>query len=131
MDRPNRCDHRPDELFDHFPPHDLAAERAVLAVLLLDPGRIAQVAAALEPADFGNQVNRAIYKAMLHLHSAGNPIDVTLLVGELRDSGQYNAEGGVSAATLVELFRPAPLIRELPQYLSHALEMSRQCCARA
>ena len=78
---------------------------AVLAVLLLDPGRIAEVAAALEPADFADEANRTIYAAMLRLHSAGKPINVTLLVGELRDRRHYNAEDGVSAATLVELFR--------------------------
>jgi replicative DNA helicase len=68
-------------------PHDVDAERAVLAVLLLDPGRIAEVAAALEPAEFWGEVNRCIYAAMLPLHSAGKPIDVTLLVGELRKAG--------------------------------------------
>ena len=57
------------------------------------------------------------------------PVDVTLVVGELRDSGQYGAENGVSAATLVELFRPVPLVRELPQYLSRILEISRRRCA--
>ena len=130
MDHPNRCGHRPDELFDHASPHDFDAERAVLAVLLLDPGRIAEVAAALEPADFMGEANRTIYAAMLRLHSAGKPIDVTLVVGELRDSGQYNAEDGVSTATLVELFRPAPLVRELPQFLSRVLEISRRRCLR-
>ena len=54
----------------------------MLAVLLLDPGRIAEVAAALEPADFGDEGNRTIYAAMLRLHSAGKPIDVTLVVGD-------------------------------------------------
>ena len=53
------------------------------------------------------------------------PIDVTLVVGELRDRGQYGAANSVSATTLVELFRPAPLVRELPQYLSRVLEVSR------
>ena len=100
-------------------------------MLLLDPGRIAEVAATLVPADFGDEVNRTIYTAMLRLQSAGKPIDITLLVGELRDSGQYNAEDGVSAATLVELFRPVPLVRELPRYLSRVLGISRRRCSRA
>ena len=51
------------------------------------------------------------------------PIDVTLLVGELRDSGQYGAEGGVSATTLVELFRLLPLVRHLPYYVERVAEM--------
>ena len=131
MDRTNRRGTRRGELLDHLPPHDVAAERAVLACVLLDPGRIAEVAASLEPADFRDKVNRTIYEAMLRLHSAGKPIDITLLVGELRDRGQYNTEDGVSATTLVELFRPVPLVRELPQYLSRVLEISRRRCSRA
>ena len=63
--------------------HTIDAERAVLALLLLDPSRIAEVPAALEPADFGNEVNRTIYAAMLRLQSAGKPIDITLVGGEL------------------------------------------------
>jgi hypothetical protein len=51
----------PYEKLDDFSPHDIDAEHAVLAVLLLDPGRITEVAAALEPADFADQVNRIIY----------------------------------------------------------------------
>ena len=39
-------------------------EHAVLAVLLLDPGRIAEVAAVLEPVDFAGEANRTIYAAM-------------------------------------------------------------------
>ena len=88
--------------------------------------QISEVPAALEPADFGVKVNRAICAAMLRLHSAGKPIDVTLLVGELRDSGQYNAEDGVSAATLVELFRLVPMVRHLPCYVERVAEMSQR-----
>ena len=42
------------------------------------------MAAVLEPADFGNEVNRTIYAAMLRLQSASKPMDITLVVGELR-----------------------------------------------
>jgi replicative DNA helicase len=111
---------------DHLPPHDVDAERTVLACVLLDPDRIADVTAALEPADFWDQVNRTIYAAMLRLHSAGKPIDVTLVVGELGDSGQYDAEDGVSATTLVELFRLFPVVRHLPCYVERVAEMSER-----
>ena len=93
--------------------------------------QIGELAAALEPGDFAGEANSIIYEAMLQLHSAGKPIDVTLVVGALRDRGRYNAEDGVSATTLVELFRPAPLVRELPQHLSRVLEISRRRYVRA
>jgi replicative DNA helicase len=98
----------------------------VLAGLLLDPGRIAEVAAALKPVDFADKVNRTVYRAMLRLHSAGKPIAVTLVVGELRDRGQYNKVDRVSAATLVELFRLSPCVRTLPYYLERAADMSER-----
>ena len=117
MDRTDRRGRRPDELFDHSLPHDIDAACAVLAVLLLDPSRIPEMAEVLVPADFGDNVSRNIYAAMLRLHSAGKPIDIALLVGELRDRGQYGTEDGVSAATLLELFRLFPLVRHLPYYV--------------
>ena len=126
MDRTNRRGTRPGELLDHASPHDFDAERAILACVLLDPRRIAEVAAALEPVDFGGEASHTIYAAMLRLHSAGRPIDVTLLVGELRDGGQYNAQNGVSAATLVELFRLLPLVRRLHHYVDRVAEMSQR-----
>ena len=54
----------------------------MLACVLLDPGRIGGVAAALGPIDFGDKSSHSIYAAMLRLHSAGKPIDVVLLVGD-------------------------------------------------
>ena len=102
------------------------AERDVLAVQLLDPGRIAEVAAALKPGGFADKVNRAIYGAMLRLHSAGKPIESTLVVGELRDCGEYNAEDGISATTLLELFRQFSMVRHLLYYMERVAEMSRR-----
>jgi DnaB-like helicase N terminal domain len=87
MDRTNRRGTRRGTTLDSSPPNDFDAERAVVACVLLDPGRIAEVAAALEPADFAGEANRTIYETMLRLHSAGNPVDATLLVGELREAG--------------------------------------------
>ena len=126
MDRKNRRGSRRGTTLDNNPPHDFDAERAVLACVLLDPGRIAEVAAALEPVDIAGETNRTIYEAMLRLHSSGKPVDVTLVVGELHNRGQYNAEDGVSAATLVELFRLFPLVSELPFYVERVAEMSEQ-----
>ena len=40
----------------------------------------------------------------------GLPPDVTLLVGDLHDSGHYKADDGVSAATLVELYGLFPCV---------------------
>jgi replicative DNA helicase len=93
-------------------------------VLLLDPDRIAEVAAVLEPDGFVDEVNRTIYAAMLRPRSAGKSIEVTRVVGEQRNRGQYCAENGVSAVTLVELYRLFPMVRHLPYYVERVAEMS-------
>ncbi len=59
MDRTNRRGSRRGTSFDNSSPHDFAAERAMLAVLLLDPGRIAEVAAALAVRP-GNSVSCSV-----------------------------------------------------------------------
>ena len=107
-------------------PGDLDAERAVLACVLLDPRRIGAASAALELKDFTGEANRIIYAAMLRLHAAAKPIDVTLLVGALRDASQYNTAGGVTANTLVELYRLFPMVRNLDHYVDRVTEMSRR-----
>ena len=48
---------------------DFEAERAALAVVLLEPRHLTEVNAAIELADFADQTNRTIYAAMLRLHS--------------------------------------------------------------
>ena len=93
--------------------------------MLLEPPRISEVTAGLEPVDFTDQSNRTIFEAMLRLQERGLPPDATLVTGELRDRGQYNVEGGISAAMLVELFRLSPLACHLPVYLDRVLAMSR------
>ena len=52
----------------------------VLAVILLGPSRIAEVAAALQPVDIAGETNRTIYEAILRLRSAERPIDITLVI---------------------------------------------------
>ena len=111
--------------FDCVPPCDLDAERAVLAAVLLEPPRINEVTAVLEPADFTDQCNCTIFEAMLRLQRRGLPADATLLVGELRDGGQYNVQDGVSAAMLVDLFRLSPLACNLPHYMDRVVRISR------
>ena len=81
---------------------------------------------ALELADFTGEANRIIYAAMLRLHAAAKPIDVTFLVGALRDASQYNTAGGVTAITLLELYRLFPTVRNLDHYIDRVAKMSRR-----
>jgi replicative DNA helicase len=76
--------------------------------------------------DLTREINRTIYAAMLRLHAAAKPIDVTLLVGELRDARQYNTAGGITADTLLELYRLFPMVRNLDHYVDRVVEMLRR-----
>jgi replicative DNA helicase len=115
------------ELLDQGPPHDYDAERAVLACLLLAPARFADVALAIEADDFADVECRAIYAAMLRLHARQRPTgDLTLLVGEMRDAGVYDALDGPSAYTLLHLFWLHPHAVHLDHYIARLREFSRR-----
>jgi replicative DNA helicase len=57
-----------------LPPHDIAAEQAVLGGLLIDPDAIFDVP-FLTPADFYSVKNKDLYRAMLGLQEKQIPID--------------------------------------------------------
>lgn len=81
-------------------PADLDAERDTLASVLLEPKRLDFVAAALTADNFHADRHRLIYEAMLRLDKAEVPIDVPLLLGDLRDNKDPD---GVGARTVIEL----------------------------
>ena len=105
---------------------DFDAERAVLACLLLAPGRFSDVAKVLKANDFDDRANRMIFEAMLRLRRRGLPPEITLVVSELQKAGQYNTNQGVSAVALVNLFQQLPLVRDLDHYLARVVETSRR-----
>ena len=90
------------------------------------PARFDEVAKELAAEDFTDEANRIIFGAMLRLHALGKPIDCALLVGELRDFGEYDADKGVSAATIAHLFRLFSLQSNLKWYVGRLLEMTRR-----
>jgi replicative DNA helicase len=86
-----------------MPPQNAEAEEAMLGGLLIDPSRIADVATILEPEDLFRETHEDIYRAMLDLHSRGNPVDGMTVSEELRRRGVLDRIGGVSALfTLVD-----------------------------
>jgi replicative DNA helicase len=118
------------EILDMPLPRDHECERSLLACLLTDPPRFDGVAKVLAADDFDDANNRIIFESMLALRAAGNPIDITLLVGRLRDAGQYDADRGISAATLTNLRALFPSVAILPYYVARLKEMSRRRRAR-
>jgi hypothetical protein len=65
------------------------AAGALLGALLLDPQRLNDVAAWLQPNDFPNWADRAVYATLLGLRRDGRDIDV-LTVAQAVASGEYH-----------------------------------------
>lgn len=74
---------------------DLAAERAVLAAVLLDNRTLPRIASTLEsPDDFHEPRHQTIWQAFLSLWSADEPIDVMTAASALRAMDRLNTVGG-------------------------------------
>src|SRR3954452_21409699 len=74
--------------------HSLDAERTALGALLLDPGRIVDVAGVLRPEDFYDPVHRTVYAAIRRLHEARRPVDFVTVADALKADGRPAPAGG-------------------------------------
>ncbi|MFW6096715.1 MAG: replicative DNA helicase [Chloroflexota bacterium] len=91
---------------DQLPPHSLDAEEAVLGSLLIDPDAILDVASFLRPEAFYREQNKWIYRAILDLHEAREPLDFVTLSEILRKRSQLEDAGG--EAYLISLLNAVP-----------------------
>lgn len=83
---------------DDTPPHDLAAEEAVLGAGLLSAAALdAAVDEGLEAGHFYRERHGRVFGAMSDLRSRGVAVDLVTLVDELRDRGQLADVGGEAA----------------------------------
>ncbi len=127
------------EVPSRIPPHDLAAERAVLgAVLYEGASLLPRVAEHLQAPDFYLDAHRIAFEAMLTLGAAGAPIDSITLNEELRRAGQLPAIGGPAAVALmmeqaaiaahvgayVDIIRNKATLRGLIQQSTHLLTLA-------
>jgi replicative DNA helicase len=98
------------------PPQNLEAEQSVLgAVLLSDTALPALIIdERLQPEDFYRESHGLIFKAMLDLHTLGEPVDVLTLVEHLKQAGQLDSVGGRAAVDL--LAGSVPAVGNLRQY---------------
>ena len=78
-----------------LPPHDVAAEEAVIAALLLDEDAYARVLPILPSGtEFFREQNGWCYEAALALADRGQSITVPTLAHELERAGRLDAAGG-------------------------------------
>ncbi len=77
-----------------LPPHDIGAEEAVIAALLLDDDACARALPILNPTDFFREQNSWVYDACLKLADRGEPLTVPTVAHELDRANRLEALGG-------------------------------------
>lgn len=108
--RPPRNDAR-------VPPHDLAAEAALLGAILASsmPEPVeAAIGVGLEPGDFYKPAHGHIYGAVVGLHGRGEPVEPVGVAAELHRLGVLEQCGGHGA--LAQLMVDTPAISNAARY---------------
>ncbi len=90
------------------PPHNLEAEQSVLGAILLSDRTMHAlvIEEGLRPDDFYREQHGAIYRAMLELYDASEPVDVLTVSEHLKQQGRLEGVGG--RATVDGLAGPVP-----------------------
>ncbi len=96
------------------PPHDLAAERAVLGSVLLDNEAMFTAAEELEPTDFYHPVHMMIFKAMTELAKKSEPVDAVTISAILRQRDELESVGGLAA--IISLGEAVPTAANVKHY---------------
>ena len=82
-----------------IPPHNYEAEESVLGSLLVDKNAITKIADWLAAEDFYRPANQVLYRTMISLYEAGEPIDVLSVTNRLKSKKQIKRLGGETAVT--------------------------------
>ncbi|HEY9723276.1 MAG TPA: replicative DNA helicase, partial [Oscillatoriaceae cyanobacterium] len=99
---------------ERVPPHNLDAEQAVLAAMMVDREAIARVAETLQPASFYRQAHATIFEAILTLHERGEPADLIALSNLLGARNKLEEIGGYGY--LVDLASSIPTTAHAEYY---------------
>jgi replicative DNA helicase len=79
---------------ERVPPHDVAAERAVLGSVLIDSVAVAEVVGALDASDFYVGAHQVIFSAVEDLFARSIAVDVVILREELARTSMLERAGG-------------------------------------
>ncbi|MEV6629296.1 DUF3987 domain-containing protein [Actinoplanes sp. NPDC051470] len=77
------------------PPHDEAAERAVIGSALLAPNLVADLSDIVQPEDFYRPAHTELWRILVGLHAAGAPGDPIAVAAHLAVAGSLRRLGGV------------------------------------
>lgn len=79
---------------EKLPPHDISAEEAVIASLLIDSEAITTIASFLTGEDFYREINRWCYEACLSLYGRNEAINQITVADELTRQNRLEEIGG-------------------------------------
>ncbi len=106
------------------PPHSVEAEQSVLGALMLDERAWESVSENVLDTDFYRHDHRLIFRAIAHLSSVEQAIDVVTVAEELEERGQLEGAGG--ASYLSHLVDMTPSIDNSQAYADIVRERSQQ-----
>jgi len=85
-----------------IPPQAIEIEQSVLSACLLYPDSIVAIEDYLRVDDFYRNGHGLIYGAMLDLSKHKKPVDIAMVVSQLRDGGNLEVGGATYCASLME-----------------------------
>ncbi len=91
---PHGKPHSAPALTDRLPPHNLDAERGMLAGMLRDNRLITEVSAFLKASDFYRDSHQLIFSAIIDLHAKGVSVECIALADELIRRDRFKEVGG-------------------------------------
>src|SRR3970040_2007479 len=97
---------------EKLPPHDIEAEEAVIASLLVDPEAIYRVAPTLNPEDFFREKNAWAFEACLALWERNQSINQITVSHELARRGRLEEVGGAAYLSRLVTALPPSLVAE-------------------
>ena len=94
---------------EKLPPHDIEAEEAVIASLLVDPEAIYKVAPKLKAEDFSREKNAWVYEACCALWDRNESINQITVAHELARRGRLEEIGGAAYLSRLVTELPTPV----------------------
>lgn len=110
-------------MISRVPPHDLAAERAVIGAAIISKDAIADIS----PEAFYHTGHQNIWREILRLDDAGIPIDVVSLIPALTGDKALETLGG-AAAYIPGLTGEVPTLAHAEHYAKRVKDLARRRC---
>ena len=104
-------------------PHDIAAERAVIGSMILDPDAIAHVTGVITGDDFYQHQYGVLFDTIVELYNSGKPVDVVTLQAQLKLKDV--PEEFSSLEFIGSLVSSVPTSTNVPQYAAQVSETAQ------